>query len=93
MLGPLYPLQKRKHRLAAIQEAVRVAKPGAPMFAAAISRYAPAIDGLAAGFWDDAEFAEIVIDDLELANTTTRPAIPSTSPLLSSTARKTCSTT
>ncbi|MCP4966367.1 MAG: methyltransferase domain-containing protein [bacterium] len=65
MLGPLYHLQKRKHRLTALQEAVRVAKPGAPVFAAAISRYAPAIDGLAAGFWDDPEFAEIVIDDLE----------------------------
>ncbi len=65
MLGPLYHLPKRKHRLAAISEAVRAAKPGAPIFAAAISRYAPAIDGLASGFWDDPAFAEVVVDDLE----------------------------
>lgn len=57
LLGPLYHLQERKDRLTALHEAIRVAQPGSPIFAAAISRFAPAIDSLDAGFIDDPEFA------------------------------------
>ena len=57
LLGPLYHLQERQDRLRTLHEAIRVAKPGAPVFAAAISRYAPAIDGLDSGFFDDPVFA------------------------------------
>lgn len=77
LLGPLYHLTERPDRLTALAEAMRVAKSGAPVFAAAISRYAPAIDGLERGFWDDPAFAEIVVADLESGrhvNTTGNPA-------------------
>ena len=60
LLGPLYHLQERDDRLQALREAIRVAKPGAPIFAAVISRFAPAIDGLDSGFFDDPAFAELL---------------------------------
>jgi SAM-dependent methyltransferase len=65
LLGPLYHLPDRTTRLAAITEAARVAKEGAPIFAAAISRYAPAVDGLDSGYWDDPVFVDIVDRGLE----------------------------
>lgn len=60
VLGPLYHLQEREDRITVLREAIRVAKPGTPVFAAAISRYAPAIDGLDSGFFDDPEFAGLL---------------------------------
>jgi ubiquinone/menaquinone biosynthesis C-methylase UbiE len=60
LLGPLYHLQERDDRLQALGETIRVAKPGAPVFAAAISRFAPAIDGLDSGFFDDPAFAGLL---------------------------------
>jgi len=60
LLGPLYHLQEREDRITALRQAVRVARPGAPIFAAAISRYAPAIDGLDSGFFDDPQFAGLL---------------------------------
>ena len=45
LLGPLYHLPDRAGRLAALAEARRVVKPGGPVFAAAISRWAPRLDG------------------------------------------------
>lgn len=60
LLGPLYHLQDRDDRLAALAEAIRVARRSAPVFAAAISRYAPAIDGLDSGFFDDPAFAGLL---------------------------------
>ncbi|MDJ0925272.1 MAG: class I SAM-dependent methyltransferase [Acidimicrobiia bacterium] len=60
LLGPLYHLQEREDRLTAIRESIRVARPGAPVFAAAISRYAPAIDALDSGFFDDPAFAGLL---------------------------------
>lgn len=60
LLGPLYHLQEREDRIKALQEAIRVARPGAPVFAAAISRFAPAIDGLDSGFFDDPAFAGLL---------------------------------
>lgn len=60
LLGPLYHLQERDDRLRALSEAIRVAKAGAPVFAAAISRFAPAIDGLDSGFFDDPAFVGLL---------------------------------
>ena len=76
LLGPLYHLQERDDRVAALQEAVRVARPGSPVFAAAISRYAPAIDGLDSGFFDDPAFADL----LDAVTTTGRHENPTGNP-------------
>jgi SAM-dependent methyltransferase len=45
LLGPLYHLPKRSERLKALGEAVRIVKPGGPVFTAAISRWAPRLHG------------------------------------------------
>ena len=45
LLGPLYHLRRRPDRIGALTEARRVVRPGGPVFAAAISRWAPRIDG------------------------------------------------
>ena len=45
LLGPLYHLRRRAGRVRALAEARRVVRPGGPVFAAAISRWAPRIDG------------------------------------------------
>lgn len=44
LLGPLYHLLQREERLLALREAVRVARAGAPVLAAAISRHATLMD-------------------------------------------------
>ena len=44
LLGPLYHLDQRRDRLAALAEAKRIARPGAPVFAAAITRWAMRLD-------------------------------------------------
>jgi len=46
LLGPLYHLTRRADRVQALREAGRVVRPGAPVFAAVISRWAPRLDGL-----------------------------------------------
>jgi SAM-dependent methyltransferase len=46
LLGPLYHLFSRAERTAAIREAARILRPGGPLFAAAISRWATRIDGI-----------------------------------------------
>ena len=46
LLGPLYHLRRRADRLRALAEARRVVRPGGPVFAAAISRWAPRLDGI-----------------------------------------------
>jgi ubiquinone/menaquinone biosynthesis C-methylase UbiE len=77
MLGPLYHLLEIEHRIAALSEAIRVGKKGAPVLTAAISRYAPAIDALDSGYWDDREFANMVVASLKTGrhiNTTGNPA-------------------
>lgn len=48
LLGPLYHLRRRAERLRALGEARRVVRPGGPVFAAAISRWAPRLDGILA---------------------------------------------
>jgi SAM-dependent methyltransferase len=45
LLGPLYHLRRRPDRVRALAEARRVVRPGGPVFAAAISRWAPRIEG------------------------------------------------
>jgi len=64
LLGPLYHLTMATERIAAIKEAARVLKPGGRLFAAAISRWASALDGLARDLFEDARFTEIADRDL-----------------------------
>ena len=64
MLGPLYHLTEADQRAQALAEARRVLRPGRPMLAAAISRFAPVLDGLRRGFLLDPEFEAIVERDL-----------------------------
>ncbi len=64
MLGPLYHLVQRRQRMAALGEARRVLKPKGRVFAAAISRFASALDGSFRGFIRDPVFMKIVERDL-----------------------------
>lgn len=75
LLGPLYHLTTVEDRARAIAEAARVLKYGGLVFAAAISRYASALDALSRGLFEDARFADIVERDLregQHRNTTER---------------------
>jgi SAM-dependent methyltransferase len=64
LLGPLYHLTAAADRARALQEAARVLKPGGWLFAAAIARWASALDGLARDLLGDRRFAAIVEQDL-----------------------------
>jgi SAM-dependent methyltransferase len=64
LLGPLYHLTEPGDRARSLQEAARVLKPGGWLFAAAISRWASALDGLARDLLQDPRFALIVEQDL-----------------------------
>lgn len=64
LLGPLYHLRERADRVAALREAARVTAPGGVVLAAAISRFAPLLDGLHKDFLVDARFEERVALDL-----------------------------
>ena len=64
LMGPMYHLTESADRARALGEARRVLKPGGWLFAAAISRYASALDGLARNLLDDPEFERIVQRDL-----------------------------
>jgi ubiquinone/menaquinone biosynthesis C-methylase UbiE len=64
LLGPLYHLTDAADRARALDEARRVLKPGGRLFAAAISRFASALDGLSRDALRDPEFAAIVNRDL-----------------------------
>lgn len=46
LLGPLYHLDRRADRVQALAEARRVVRPGGPVFAAVISRWAARMDGI-----------------------------------------------
>src|SRR5204862_445674 len=65
LLGPLYHLTEPSDRLAALREAHRVLRGGGIIFAAAISRFASALDGLVRGFLHDEQFVRIVERDLK----------------------------
>ncbi len=76
LLGPLYHLTDSADRARALREARRVLKPEGLLFAAAISRHASALDGLARELLDDPEFERIVDRDLkdgQHRNPTDRP--------------------
>jgi SAM-dependent methyltransferase len=64
LLGPLYHISDSEGRVRALQEASRVLKPGGRLFAAAISRWASAFDGLARDLMQDLRFRRIVEQDL-----------------------------
>ena len=64
LLGPLYHLTDPGDRARALQEAARVLRPRGRLFAAAISRWASALDGLARDLLQDARFGRIVEQDL-----------------------------
>lgn len=64
LLGPLYHLTDRSDRLTALREAHRVVVPGGTVLAAAITRFASALDGLHSAFIDDPAFARMMTRDL-----------------------------
>ena len=64
LLGPLYHLVEGSDRLMALREARRILKPQGVLIAAAISRFASLIDGLARRFFSDPEFRKLVASDL-----------------------------
>ena len=64
LLGPMYHLTQQAERLRAVREAYRVLRPGGVMFAAAISRFASALDGVSRDLFRDPAFAAIVQQDL-----------------------------
>ncbi len=64
LLGPMYHLTERADRLRALAEVHRVARPGAPVFVAAISRFASLLDGLWTQYLDDPAFARIADRDV-----------------------------
>ncbi len=64
LMGPLYHLVEVQDRHQALAEAYRVLKPGGHVFAAAISRFASTIDGLASGYYLDPLYRELVLRDL-----------------------------
>ena len=75
LLGPLYHLTSAADRARALSEAARVLKPGGRLFAAAISRWASALDGLVRDLFQDPAFAAIVerdVRDGQHRNTTGR---------------------
>jgi len=64
LLGPLYHLTDAPDRALALGEAFRVLKPGGLLFAAVISRYASALDGMSRDLFQDPRFRSIVEADL-----------------------------
>lgn len=75
LLGPLYHLDEAG-RMAALAEALRVLKPGAPLLAAAVSRYASTYDGIRARALAEPGFAAAVartVADGEHRNPDGRP--------------------
>ena len=77
LFGPLYHLVEAQDRHHALTEANRVLKPGGYVFAAGISKFASAIDGLVSGYYLDPVFREIMQGDLDSGqhrNPTNNPA-------------------
>lgn len=64
LLGPLYHLTDAGDRARALRQAASLLKPGGWLFAAGISRWASALDGLARDLLPDPRFARIVEQDL-----------------------------
>jgi SAM-dependent methyltransferase len=68
LLGPLYHLLQPEDRHTALTEAARVLRSGGVLFAAAISRWGSALDGLARELLLDPSFTPIVERDLKDGN-------------------------
>jgi SAM-dependent methyltransferase len=64
LLGPLYHLTDRKDRLRVWREAGRVARPGAPIVAATISRFANLFVAFSSGYATDPAFQAILTRSL-----------------------------
>jgi len=64
LLGPLYHLTDAEDRARALREAHRVLRPGGLLAAAAITRFASTLDGVAQGFLLEPGFEAIVERDL-----------------------------
>lgn len=64
LLGPLYHLVDAADRAIALREAFRVLRPGGVVVAAAVSRWASALDGLSRDLFGDERFVAIVENDL-----------------------------
>ena len=64
LMGPLYHLQERADRIAALVESARVLKPGGRIFCAAISRFGSLFSGFQLKLLDDPRFEAIVDQDL-----------------------------
>ncbi|MDR3773730.1 MAG: methyltransferase domain-containing protein [Terracidiphilus sp.] len=64
LLGPLYHLVSAQDRAGALDQAVRVVKPGGLLCAAAISCFASSLDGLARDLFRDPQFAAMAERDL-----------------------------
>jgi ubiquinone/menaquinone biosynthesis C-methylase UbiE len=64
-LGPLYHLVDHDDRLRALKEAFRVLRSGGQVFAAAISWFASALDGMSRDLLADEVFRAIVTNDLK----------------------------
>lgn len=58
VLGPLYHLHERGDRVRALQEAIRVTRPGGPIAVAAIARFAGPIDFAATARFNERTLAE-----------------------------------
>jgi SAM-dependent methyltransferase len=75
LLGPLYHLTESSDRAQALVEAARVLKPGGVIFAAAISRWASSLDGLARDLFATGDHWSLVdraLDDGQHRNPTRR---------------------
>jgi ubiquinone/menaquinone biosynthesis C-methylase UbiE len=64
LLGPLYHLTEFEDRIGALREVRRVLKPGGVVLAAAVSRFASALDGIWRNLVADPEFRSILERDL-----------------------------
>ena len=73
LLGPLYHLVKREHRIRALEEAHRVLAPNGLLFAAGITRFGNALFGLVTygqtnWILDESDFMEMTLRELEDGN-------------------------
>lgn len=64
LLGPLYHLVSAADRQMAWSEAVRVVRPGGVVAGAAISRFAPLLDGIKQGWLGDPDFRVVLAGSL-----------------------------